>query len=452
MKLNKQLQQVLLLTSILISVVVYLLFAYQLDRSNFNFLIVLFALSFIAYMFIYKFKSALNLSWLIAIAILFRLLFLFSMPALSDDFYRFLWDGQLVVNGINPYSFLPTEVQLSFPNKDLLLSRMNSPNYYSVYPPLNQLFFAIPAMLSPQSILGAVVVLRSIILLAEVGTLLILPRFLKKLNILPDKSLLYALNPLVITELSGSLHFEALWIFALLGSVYWLYKKKLILSSVFWAAAASIKLIPLLLLPALIRMLNAKQWLRFFTLTGLLFGLGFLLFYEKYFLDHFTTSLKLYSSTFEFNAGIYYVLRTVGYYFVDYNPIKTLGPVLSFIGLSGLIYLLLRKPLKSIQALFTALLLGMSWYYFFAMIVHPWYITPLVLFSVFTSYRFAIFWSFLATISYFAYSQSDFNESYLLLLMEYLFLFGVIFYEMLISPKSPEVNMCTESCTTIKKA
>lgn len=451
MKLNKQLQQVLLLTSILISVVVYLLFAYQLDRSNFNFLIVLFALSFIAYMFIYKFKSALNLSWLIATAILFRSLFLFSIPALSDDFYRFLWDGQLVVNGINPYSFLPTEVQLSFPNKDLLLSRMNSPNYYSVYPPLNQLFFVIPAMLSPQSILGAVVVLRSIILLAEVGTLLILPRFLKKLNISPDKSLLYALNPLVIVEMSGNLHFEALWVFALLGSVRWLYKKKLILSSVFWAAAASIKLIPLLLLPALIRMLNAKQWLKFFILTGLLFGLGFLLFYDTYSLDHFTTSLKLYSSTFEFNAGIYYLLRTIGYYFVDYNPIKTLGPVLSFIGFSGLIYLLLRKPLKSMQALFTALLLGMSWYYFFAMIVHPWYITPLVLFSVFTTYRFAVFWTFLVTLSYFAYSQSDFNENYLLLLMEYLFLFGVIFYEMLISPKSHKVNMCTESCTTIKK-
>lgn len=430
MKLNKQLQQVLLLTSILISVVVYLLFAYQLDRSNFNFLIVLFALSFIAYMFIYKFKSALNLSWLLAIALLFRLLFLFSMPALSDDFYRFIWDGQLVVNSINPYSFLPTEVQLSFPNKDLLLSRINSPNYYSVYPPLNQLFFAIPALLSPQSIFGAVVVLRLIILGAEIGTLLILPRFLKKLNISPHKSLLYAFNPLVIVELSGNLHFEALWIFALLVSVYWLHKKKLFLSSVFWAAAASIKLIPLLFLPALMRMLSSKQWLRFFILTGFLFGLGFLLFYEKYFLAHFITSLKLYSSTFEFNAGIYYVLRTVGYYFVDYNPIKTLGPIMSFIGLAGLLFFLLRKKMKSPQVLFSALLFGLSWYYFFGMVVHPWYITPLVLFSVFTQLRFALLWSFLITLSYYAYSQAGFSESNWLLLVEYGLVIGVLVFEL----------------------
>lgn len=431
MKLNKQLQRLLLLTSILISVGVYLLFAYQLDRSNFNFLIALFGLSFIAYALIYKFKSASNLSWLIAIAILFRFLFLFSIPALSDDFYRFLWDGQLIVNGINPYSFLPAEVQLSFPNKDLLLSRMNSPNYYSVYPPLNQLFFAVPALLSPHSIFWAVVVLRLIILGAEIGTLLVLPRFLEKLNISPDKSLIYAFNPLVIVELSGNLHFEALWIFALLGSVYLLHKKKLYLSSVFWAAAASIKLVPLLLLPALMRLLSTKKWMRFFVLTGLLFGFGFLLFYEKYFLDHFATSLKLYSSAFEFNAGIYYVLRTVGYYFVDYNPIKTLGPILSLIALFGLFYLSLRKPLKSTQALFTALLFGLSWYYFFAIIVHPWYVVPLVFFSIFSQLRFALLWSFLITLSYYAYSQAGFSESNCLLLVEYALVIGLFVFELI---------------------
>ncbi|MEX2379222.1 MAG: mannosyltransferase, partial [Vicingaceae bacterium] len=272
MKWNKQLQQALIVISVLSSVAFYWLFAYELKRSNFTLLTVLFSLSFLAYALIYKLKSNFKLSWFIAIAIFFRLLFLFSIPSLSDDFFRFLWDGQLLVNGINPYALLPTEVQLSFPNKELLLSQMNSPIYYSIYPPLNQLFFAIPALISPQSILGSVVVLRLIIISAEIGTLLILPKLLKQLALSPHKSLLYALNPLVIVELTGNLHFEALWVFALLGSIYLLQKKQLYLSSIFWAAAASIKLIPLLFLPALMRMLSSSKWMRYYVLTALVFG------------------------------------------------------------------------------------------------------------------------------------------------------------------------------------
>lgn len=430
MKLNKQLQQVLLLTSILISVVVYLLFAYQLDRSNFNFLIVLFALGFIAYAFIYKFKSALNLSWLIAIAILFRLLFLFSIPALSDDFYRFLWDGQLVINGINPYSFLPAEVQLSFPNKDLLLSRMNSPNYYSVYPPANQLFFAIAALLSPNSIFGAIIVLRLLILLAEIGTLLILPKFLSELNIPNKNSLLYALNPLVIVELSGNLHFEAVWIFTFLITIRWLYHKKYTLSSIFWSIAASVKLIPLLFLPVLCRKLSLKKLLPYYLIAFSVLALSFAPFFERSVFDKFFSSIKLYSSTFEFNASFYSLFKTIIYQFLGYNPIKILGPIMSFIGLAGLLFFLLRKKMKSPQVLFSALLFGLSWYYFFGMVVHPWYITPLVLFSVFTQLRFALLWSFLITLSYYAYSQAGFSESNWLLLVEYGLVIGVLVFEL----------------------
>lgn len=438
MKLSQRLKQALLYCSILVSVVVYCLFAYQLDRENFTFLSSLFGLSFLAYVFIYKCKSASNLSWLIAIAILFRFLFMFSIPSLSDDFYRFIWDGQLFVNGVNPYSILPLEVQASFPNKDSLLAQMNSPNYYSVYPPLNQLFFALPALFGVQSILGAVVVLRVFILLAEVGTLLLLPKFLRKLNVSPDKSLLYAFNPLVIVELSGNLHFEALWIFGFLLSVYFLHQKRWLLSSLFWAAAASIKLIPLLLLPALIRRLKVKKWITFIPITALLFGVGFLFFYNPHLLTNYLSSLKLYASTFEFNAGVYYLIRSIGYYFVDYNPIKTIGPIFSMIGLLGLFFFLLRKPLKHTQSLFVSMLFGLSWYYFFALVVHPWYVVPLVFMSVFTNYQFAILWSFLITTSYYAYSQPEFLENHWLIGLEYGVVMGYFMVEWVnFSKKAP---------------
>jgi hypothetical protein len=47
---------------------------------------------------------------LIGAALLFRLLLLFAVPALSDDFYRFLWDGRLSLEGINPFLYTPRQL------------------------------------------------------------------------------------------------------------------------------------------------------------------------------------------------------------------------------------------------------------------------------------------------------------------------------------------------------
>ncbi|HMP29158.1 MAG TPA: hypothetical protein PKD85_06145, partial [Saprospiraceae bacterium] len=35
---------------------------------------------------------------------------LFTLPNLSDDIYRFYWDGVLIKNGISPYSHLPSQL------------------------------------------------------------------------------------------------------------------------------------------------------------------------------------------------------------------------------------------------------------------------------------------------------------------------------------------------------
>jgi alpha-1,6-mannosyltransferase len=77
------------------------------------------------------------------------------VPALSNDFFRFIWDGELITNGINPYAHKPDDLISfgGFLDEDrmrVLYHGMGelSQQSYSCYPPLNQLFFVIPAALS----------------------------------------------------------------------------------------------------------------------------------------------------------------------------------------------------------------------------------------------------------------------------------------------------------------
>ena len=82
-----------------------------------------------------------NIRWLLGISLLLRIIPMFAIPALSDDFYRFIWDGRLLAAGINPFAGLPGE----FLNEPALVAKgisnelyglLNSPTHYTIYPPV----------------------------------------------------------------------------------------------------------------------------------------------------------------------------------------------------------------------------------------------------------------------------------------------------------------------------
>ena len=99
----------LLYLLILINGAAYYWLCYQTRRENFFQVFGLFTLLFTCYYFIYT-SFTFQFKKLVAAGIFFRILLLFSVPNLSDDVYRFIWDGRLMANGINPYSQLPKEV------------------------------------------------------------------------------------------------------------------------------------------------------------------------------------------------------------------------------------------------------------------------------------------------------------------------------------------------------
>jgi hypothetical protein len=399
----------------------YVALGYFIPRTAFGPLVLAFAVLFVAFGCLVKWYSD-RLKWLLWAALSFRLLLLFAVPALSDDFYRFLWDGRLSLDGINPFLYTPRQLIQSGWEKDNALTlglfgRMNSPDYYTVYPPVLQGVFGLAAPFASFSPLGGVVVLRLCILAAEVLSIRLLTQLLAAYGLPPGRVLLYALNPLVIVELTGNVHFEALMIVFMLAFLRALHRNGVRRAALFLALSAGVKLLPLLFLPLVLAKKGWKATLELGAWTGLFFGLCWLPFLSKD-LVHIFASLNLYFQTFEFNAGVYYLLREVGHRIHGYNVISTLGPAL---GLSVLLIVLILAWLgrKRAVPLVGLMLPALTVYFGLATIVHPWYVTGLVALGVFTPWKYPIVWSGMVVLSYAAYRQVPYHEDLRWVFAEY---------------------------------
>ncbi|MFX4865137.1 hypothetical protein ABTB62_20370, partial [Acinetobacter baumannii] len=74
---------------------------------------------------------------------------------------------------------------------------------------------------------------------------------------------LYALNPIIIIEGAGNAHFEVVQAAYIFISLYYLHVKKITVAAIYWGLAIVTKLIPLMLLPLLIRWLGWKKGIIF---------------------------------------------------------------------------------------------------------------------------------------------------------------------------------------------
>ena len=428
----KKYRKLVISISILVTVLTYIKLGFFTDRTVFSELLISFFLAFIAYFVLYRLDVKFTV--VLGLAILFRLVFLFSIPELSDDYFRFIWDGLLSLNGINPFLELPSYYMEQGLNqvKGLdasLYHSLNSPNYFTIYPPVNQLTFAIGAFGFKLNGYGfGVTLMRLVILLGEGLTVFYLIKICKHLGVSTKNVLLYALNPLIIVELVGNLHFEALMISFLCMAIYYLLKQKYDLSAVLFALAVNTKLLPLMFLPLFWNYIGWKKSVRYYLIVGGLTIIFFMPFLSVEMLSHLSKSVNLYFKSFEFNASLYYLIRWIGFQLVGYNIIGIAGRSLSILVLGIILYMSFHK--KNIK---TPLLKRMFWafaiYLVCATVVHPWYISTLVFFSVFLPYRFALIWSGMALLSYAAYQTEAYIENLWLVAIEYVMVFGFLWWE-----------------------
>ncbi len=425
-----------LITALFLASVAYL--GYFPEQSDFHALVIGYIVAFAAVIVLYlkplRFTSSQITYWLV-VGFLARMILLPAFPQLSDDIYRFYWDGLLTLDGVNPYHFTPSDYIASGADTSWaaqLYPQLNSPDYYSVYPPLNQLLFAAAAWLS-SSVATFSLLLKLLILAAEGVTCYYGIKILGLLGQRRERIFLYLLNPLIIIELSGNVHFEAFVVAAVSAGLYYLLKQDMVRSAIGWALAVGTKLTPLLLLPALWRKPSGKQGI------AVLWGVSavvvaLLLSPIVWSLQsvNFGESLDLYFRTFEFNASLYYIARWIGQGIVGYNLIAYIGPLLAVftIIIIGLNSWYAKKELSAYR--FISLLLWLYVIYLFlSTTVHPWYLSLPIFLTLFTRFRFPLLWSLLIVLSYSHYQHGAYQEHYGLIALEYIIVFGAFLWEWL---------------------
>lgn len=412
----------------------YAIWAYDLARFEYLKLLSLYSVLFGCYYLILK-QLNIKEQHLNNLAIGLRLVFLLAIPNLSQDFYRFIWDGRLILTGLNPYLTTPNDLMGSqpdlFPQMKMLFEGMGalSAGHYSNYPPIHQLPFIIAAMLFKHSILGSVVVLRLILIAADLGILFFGKKLLRKLH-LPTRNIYwFILNPLVIIELTGNLHFEGLMLLFFIMALYYIHTQKWHLAALTMAVSIAVKLVPIISLPLFLNKLGRKKSIRLYLSVGGVFILLFIPFLKGDFFENYSSTIGLWFSKFEFNASFYYFLKWVLKATSKLELIHSMGIVVMSVLVLQISYQLVRNKIKT-TALIHSILWLLSGYYFISTTVHPWYIISLLLLSIYTNYKFTLVWSYSLIFSYLAYGQFNVYENKFILCLEYIPVLGVLAWEL----------------------
>ncbi|TGJ99587.1 hypothetical protein EHO59_17235 [Leptospira semungkisensis] len=382
-----------------------------------------------------------------------RIWFLFTPVFLSEDVFRFLWDGLLVQEGISPYSILPKELGLFETEawKKELLTQMNSPGYYSVYPPLLQILFLLPSWVlrSSGSVFLGIFSWKIIVLLSELGIYFIVRLRGRE----EDKAsfLQYWLHPLVLWEGVANGHSEPiLFLFLLLGLVYW-QRGKSVFAFLFYLGSILIKILPLILAPYLffswIRTRSRKEILILFTIGSIaLIGFGYYFFF--YFLENellrkqWTKGLGVYFNLFEFHGAVYYLAKIpMKYTWYPYSAAPVLGCI-SFLWICFYSFLVSKKEYRNKFAILPHVWVSICGiYYILSSTIHPWYILPMIGASLFSKDLWPLVAGMAWILSYSTYSTPRFQDQVWAMVLENLIIFVALGYQLFYSKirKSKEV-------------
>ncbi len=419
---------------------------YQTLRTDFALFMGQYILLFGLFYSLWLNRWKLSFKHFFAIAVILRLVLLFASPELSNDFYRFIWDGEMLTKGINPFAHVPNDL---ISNSDFMGDQYMrtlyhgmgelSQAHYTPYAVVNQFLFYIPALAS-DSIMYNVILLKIIIILADIGAIFFAKKIAEHLSVTIHNVWLYALNPFIILEFSGNLHFEGVMIFFLLGAIYFILKNNWLWGGALFGFAVQVKLIPLMLIPFVFKKLKWKNTIGFLAITGfVILGVGGLMLNREFF-GNMMDSVNEYFIRFQFNSSFYdLIVNHIYYHPLEYdytlNPdpfpdrFKVVGLLLSYIATGGILVLALLRAYHKDLDMIKGMLFAFMIYYAFATTVHPWYVSLILVLSIYTQYKFGLIWSIVIMLSYYAYSDPDFKQNVVLQAAEYLILYTLLIFE-----------------------
>lgn len=186
-------------------------------------------------------------------AVGFRLIAAMAPPSLSDDVFRYVWDGRAQAAGHHPYKYAPSDPMRLELRDAVVYPKINHPEIPTIYPPLAEMVFAALAFLQldvtgfklAAAALDAGVVWALLALLTAGGW----PR---------DRVVLYAWNPLAVIETAASGHIEPLGILFVTLAVAWIARGKAMRAGAALGAAIQAKLFPLILVFGFVRRMKVR--------------------------------------------------------------------------------------------------------------------------------------------------------------------------------------------------
>ena len=218
------------------------------------------------------------------------------LPA-SDDVHRYVWEGQLILDGASPYATTADD-PIYAQRQDENWQAMNHKDARTAYPPLALILCALIAKLSP-----SVAAFKLAASLADVATIGILTLGLGANRL--RWAALYALNPLPLISYTGEGHFDAFMVLAMSAAIVFLARPHIAWTAL--AIAIDIKILALLLLPVLWMKTAREKRLGAVLTLAIAIALPLLPFIHT--LPNFLKGLTSFATTTSGNATVHWLLE-----------------------------------------------------------------------------------------------------------------------------------------------
>jgi alpha-1,6-mannosyltransferase len=293
----------------------------------------------------------------IGIALIIRFSFLWTSPIGSDDLYRYIWDGKVQSEAINPYAYAPNSVELSHLATEHLPSLVNHPELKTIYFPLSEWIFYVSYNMCGENVWG----IKLLLLFSEMCAIYGLFLLTRALDIPRRFILLYALCPMLVFEYAIDAHVDGFGLPLLIFALYFYFDRKKAVSMILLGLSLSIKPTALVLLPVLF--FAEKEWrprCQIVLIPLCVLALQF----APYFIsaNPFET-LSTFTKNWTFNGFVFNVLNS---YFQNNQQTRLLCSLLLAL---GILLLSLSKRQLFDKLYFSVLLLLL-----FSPVVHPWYV------------------------------------------------------------------------------
>jgi alpha-1,6-mannosyltransferase len=343
---------------------------------------------------------------IVAFGVLFRLTLVPHPVVGSDDVYRYLWDGKVAASGVNPFAYVPTDPHLSHLASADLPAKVNHAELRTLYPALAEGLFFLSNKLFGESAAG----LKLLLVGFDCVTMALLWALLRRHGRSPLALVLYAWSPLPIIYFGLDGHIDALGIAFLVLALLCFAMNRRLQAVVALGLSALAKLVPLILVPLLLRMDKGVRRFVFPAVPVLLVVCGYLLYYEPTLGS--VESLKTFGVHWEFNGSIFSLI----YFLTGSNETAHRAMAVMMVCWLGVLAFIDRPLTEKIFWGFVGFIL-------LSPVVHPWYLTWLAALLV-IRWSIAVFvflgLSNIANIVVYQYRAfGEWNDQPLLLLIEY---------------------------------